>query len=237
MIAAAAQTASIRGDVTGNAARHLRFAGMAAARGVQLLVFPELSLTGYELDIAASHPIHPDDLVLAPMRALSAQAGMTVVVGAPIRGEAGVLHIGLIALLPDGTASTYAKVHVHSSEAHVFACGAGGPDLDIGGMKAGLAICRDAAIPEHAAKAASRHVDLYAASVMIDVPGSGRKVPLLEGYAREHGFAVLMANYSGVSGGDVSAGGSTIWRPGGEIAARAQGTEETLVIADLTPTR
>lgn len=210
---------------------------MAAARGVQLLVFPELSLTGYELDIAASHVIDPDDPVLTPFRALSEQAGMTIVVGAPIRGEAGVLHIGLIALLPGGSVSTYAKVHVHSSEAHVFACGAGGPDLQVDGMTAGLSICRDAAFPEHAAEAASRGVDLYAASVLIDIPGFERKVPLLDGYAREHRFAVLMANYSGVSGGEVSAGGSAIWFPGGEIAARAQGSEEALVIADLGATR
>lgn len=230
MVIAAAQIASARGDVAGNAARHLQFAEVAAGHGVRLLVFPELSLTGYELDAARNHVIHPDDAVLSPLRLLAADARMTIVVGAPIRGERGALHIGAIAMLPDGRLSAYAKVHVHSSEAHVFECGPGGPDLEIDGFPVGLAICRDAAIPEHASAAAARGAKLYAAGVMIDAEGYARKVPLMRGYARRHGIAVLMANYSGVSGGEVSAGKSAIWGEDGEAVAESPGTEESLVI-------
>lgn len=230
MVIAAAQIASARGDIAGNAARHLRFAEEAAKRGVRFLVFPELSLTGYELEIARDHVIHPDDAVLAPLRQLASRERMTAVVGAPVRGDRGALHIGAIAMLPDGSVSTYAKVHVHSSEAHVFECGPGGADLAIDGLSVGLAICRDAAIPEHAAAAASRGVKLYAAGVMIDGEGYARKVPLMRGYAREYGIAVLMANYSGISGGEVSAGKSAIWGEDGEPVAESPGTEESLVI-------
>lgn len=233
MIAAAAQIVSLRGDTAGNAARHLRFAGMAAARGAQLLVFPELSLTGYELDIAAAHVIHPDDALLVPLRLFAREVGMTIVVGAPVRGAGGALHIGAIAILPDGAASVYTKIHVHSSEEHVFAPGSGGPDLPVAGVPVALAICRDAAIPEHAAAAAARGAKFYAAGVMIDEAGYERKVPLMRGYARDLGLDVLMANYSGVSGGEVSAGKSAIWRAGGECAAESPGSEEALVTAEL----
>lgn len=50
---AAAQTISIPGDVPANIQRHLAFMQAAAQQGVQLLVFPELSLTGYEPSLAA----------------------------------------------------------------------------------------------------------------------------------------------------------------------------------------
>lgn len=51
---AAAQTVSIAGDVDANIARHLVFMQAAAARGVQLLVFPELSLTAMSLRLQAT---------------------------------------------------------------------------------------------------------------------------------------------------------------------------------------
>lgn len=50
---AAAQSISIAGDVRANLVRHQHFMQAAAEQGVQLLVFPELSLTGYERGLAA----------------------------------------------------------------------------------------------------------------------------------------------------------------------------------------
>ena len=44
---------------------------------------------------------------------------------------------------------------------------------------------------------------------------------LLQGYARDHDMAVLAANYSGTSGGHVSAGRSAFWAPGGRCVVAA----------------
>lgn len=46
---AAAQTIPVRGDVDANLKQHVRLVRAAAAEQAQVLVFPELSLTGYEL--------------------------------------------------------------------------------------------------------------------------------------------------------------------------------------------
>ncbi|MGH2830821.1 MAG: nitrilase-related carbon-nitrogen hydrolase, partial [Actinomycetota bacterium] len=46
---AVAQTSPVRGDVQANLEEHGRLVRVAAAEGAQLVVFPELSLTGYEL--------------------------------------------------------------------------------------------------------------------------------------------------------------------------------------------
>jgi predicted amidohydrolase len=51
---AVAQTVPIRGDVDANIEQHLRLIRVAAQEQAQVLVFPELSLTGYEVDIAPS---------------------------------------------------------------------------------------------------------------------------------------------------------------------------------------
>ena len=47
------QTQALKGDIAGNIARHLRFTELAIANGANMIVFPELSVTGYEPTLAA----------------------------------------------------------------------------------------------------------------------------------------------------------------------------------------
>jgi len=65
-----AQIKTRLGDVAGNLEHHLAYVEDAAREGVQLLVFPELSLTGYVLqDLAPSlaHKPVPEDPVFGPL--------------------------------------------------------------------------------------------------------------------------------------------------------------------------
>jgi predicted amidohydrolase len=179
LIIAAAQSASVPGDISQNVANHVRFATIAAEHRVQLLVFPELSLTGYELTLARSNALRPDSGELKPLRHLSTQAQMTIVAGAPVLTDNGELHVAALALRPDGSVSTYAKVHVHESELGVFTPGPGGATLMVEDATIALAICADASHPQHAAGAAAHGAGVYAAGVMIDEIGYARKVPLL----------------------------------------------------------
>ena len=230
LIIAAAQSSSVPGDIARNVAHHLRFGLVAAERGVQLLVFPELSLTGYELSLARANVVQLESPALDALRRLAKGAGMTIVVGGPMRGEGNVLHIAAFALRPDGSAATYTKEYVHQSEESVFTSGPGGPTLTVEDATVALAVCADASHAQHAARAATRGASLYAASVMITDDAYARKTGLLKGYAREHHIAVLMANYSGATGGEASAGKSAVWSENGELVAASAGREEELVI-------
>jgi predicted amidohydrolase len=230
LIMAAAQSASVPGDVRRNVSHHLQFGTMAAEHGAQLLVFPELSLTGYELTIARSKAVRPDSTDLDPLRHLATDAHMTVVAGAPVLNDKDELHIAALALRPDGSVMTYTKQYVHESEEAVFTSGPGGPPLLIECATVALAICADATHPQHAASAAARGANVYAASVMIDEIGYARKVALLRNYAVEHRMAVLMANYGGSTGGEVSAGKSSLWSEDGQLVAASTETEEALVV-------
>lgn len=227
---AAAQSGSKPGDVAHNVAHHLAVARIAAGRGVQLLVFPELSLTGYELSLARSAAVEPNSVILAPLRDFASESGMTIVAGAPVPNGDGDLHIGALRFHPDRSVSLYTKVHVHESEFVSFVPGTGGDPLFIEGQTVSLAICRDASFPEHAASAAGLGATIYAAGVMIDEAGYPRKSALMREYARMHRMAALLANYSGVTGGETSAGGSAIWDETGEPIALC-GKGEALVIA------
>ncbi len=59
---AVAQISSIRGDIDNNIKTHVNATIKAREEGVSLLVFPELSLTGYELDLAKTLAFTVDDV-------------------------------------------------------------------------------------------------------------------------------------------------------------------------------
>lgn len=114
LIIAAAQSSSIAGDLAGNIARHQRFMQIAAEHGVQLLVFPELSLTGYERGLAAQLALAPEAAVLQPLRDFAQEVGVTTVVGMPIRlSDAAPVLIGALVLGADGSLGVYSKQHLH----------------------------------------------------------------------------------------------------------------------------
>ncbi|UVM63538.1 carbon-nitrogen hydrolase family protein [Pseudomonas sp. P9_35] len=229
---AAAQSISIAGDVRANLLRHQHFMQAAAEQGVQLLVFPELSLTGYERGLAADLAILPEDAVLQPLRDLAQELGLTAVVGMPIRlsADAPVL-IGALVLGADGSLGVYSKQHLHPGEEVAFAPGHGGSMLTMGQDRIALAVCADFSHASHAAAAAGQGATLYAAGVLITEGGYVPDTTLLQGYARQHAMTVLMANHGGATGGWESAGRSAIWGPGGSLLAAAPGTGELLVIA------
>ena len=229
---AAAQTTSIAGDVPANIQWHLAFMQTAAAQGVQLLVFPELSLTGYEPALAAGLAIAPDDVRLEPLRDRAQALRLTAVVGMPIRlapGE-GVL-IGALVLGADGSLAVYTKQHLHPGEEVAFVAGQGGAALEWGDDRIALAVCADFSHASHPRQAAEAGANVYAAGVLISEGGYATDSALLQGYAAEHRMLVLMANHGGPSGGWACAGRSAIWSADGSLLAAAPGIGDALVIA------
>ncbi len=229
---AAAQSISIAGDVPANIERHLEFMRAAAQQGVQLLVFPELSLTGYEPSLAAELAIAPDARLLAPLREMAQELRLTAVVGMPIRlaPETGVL-IGALVLGADGSLAVYTKQHLHDGEEAAFVPGQGGAALEFGDDRVALAVCADFSHAGHPRAAARSGATVYAAGVLISEGGYATDSALLQGYAAEHGLVVLMANHGGPSGGWACAGRSAIWAADGDLLAAVPGLGDALLIA------
>ena len=229
-IIAAAQYAALAGDVAGNIERHLHYASTAATLGVQLLVFPELSLTGYEINRAEELVVNPHSAILDPLKALARESSMTIVAGAPVRFGASDLHIGEFAFLPDGHVAVYTKRYLHGAEKKIFAPGQGGPILHLGRIVLAMAICADVSEPDHAANAAANKASVYAASMMITEAGYAQDAALLRGYAKKHAMTVLMANHAVPTGGWVPVGRSAIWNEQGALVAACPDTRESLVL-------
>lgn len=227
---AAAQAVSSRGAVEANLERHCRLAERAAAEGVEVLVFPELSATGYELDVAPKLAFAAGDDRLEPVLEVAAASQVVLSVGAPIRLDSG-LHIGAFVIEPDRSARIYTKRHLFGDEKAVFEPGDRDPLLDLGDDRAVFAICADTSHPEHAAAAAERGASLYLAGVFFDPESYPTSAARLSGYAAGHAMAVVMANAGGPATGFEAAGRSAVWSDSGALVACLDGLGPGLAVA------
>ena len=228
---AAAQCAIRDGDIPANLALHLAFMRQAHEQGVNLLLFPELSLTGYAPAVSSGLAQDLDTPLLAPLRQFAQAAGMTTVVGMPLevpgqdkpRIAACILH-------PDGSIAVYTKQHLHTGEDVFFSAGSGGDLLSVAGLSVALSVCADFSHPEHAAQAAQRGAQVYATGVLIGETGYPVDSALLQGYAQRHAMAVLMANHGGTTGGWAASGRSAFWDEQGRCVVAASGIGNRLLI-------
>jgi predicted amidohydrolase len=231
---ALAQSASVPGDVRTNVAEHVRWIEAAAAQGVQLLVFPELSLSGYEPALAQQAAIEEDDPALRPLRVASLMTGVTVIAGAPLRDTAGGKpFIAALIFQPDGEVIVQCKQHLHPGEDAAFQAaqhpGQLGRTLEMQGQRIALAICADFSHASHAAAAAQAGATLYIASALVSEGGYAADAAMLEGYARSHPMAVALANHGADTGGWKSAGKSALWGQGANLLVQAPAGEAMMI--------
>ncbi len=230
IVIAAAQSRSIRGDLQDNILTHLRFIERAAAAGCRLLVFPELSLIGYELDLAATLQFRRDDPRLDPIRNAAKKHDMHIVVGGPLASEEERPYLGALVVSPQRTVC-YPKTHVHESEAPYFLSGEDSCVVVIDGNRVGIAICADTSYASHAATVASRGAQLYVASVMKTNAEMFDHVRRMNQYAIAHRMGILTANYAGSSGRRESAGKSAFWDERGDLIVQVDSNVESLLVS------
>ena len=233
LIVAAAQTTCIDGDLAANLEQHLELARQAAEQGAQVLVFPELSLTGYLIADAPRLAMPRDDSRLRPIAEAAQLHALTLVVGLPLREHEG-LYIASLAFAPDGKRTRYTKQHLSAfgtaaevdrtidgqvppAEATVFQPGENSPLLRLGPLNAALAVCADTGRPGHARCARDQGASIYLASMFI-IPSAYRAdAGAARRHARENGLALVLANYAGTNGGLKAAGRSHICSHTGEL--------------------
>jgi predicted amidohydrolase len=229
---AIAQTCPVMGDVAANSAEHLALIGLAVAEGAEIVLFPELSLTGYEPGMAELLAFTETDARLRPLVDAAVAGGVHVIVGAPLRiGPA--LHIGAFILGPSGSVALYTKRRLGAfgesascdgtippAESTVFTPGDRDPLVEYGSGRAAIAVCADIGDTAHARRARARGADTYLASMFVIPAEFDGDAAKLATYARDHAMVVAMANFGGPSGGLAAAGRSAIWTETGRLVAQ-----------------
>ncbi|MBB4663622.1 NAD+ synthase [Conexibacter arvalis] len=228
------------GDIAGNEQKIRE--GIAAARGqqAQLVLFPELALTGYP----------PEDLLLkehflrdarAALERLAAEVtDVVALVGFPER-EDDVYNS--LAVLADGEVKAiYRKVYLPNygvfDEQRYFATGEGGALIEVGGHRIGLTICEDIWEPgppasDEAYGGASVIVNI-SASPFHAGKGLERERMLIQ---RARDTMCVVAFCALVGGQDelVFDGHSLVLDHRGEVLARAGQFTEELLVATVDP--
>lgn len=228
---AAAQVASVCGDIERNIGTHAAAIEAAARCGVSVLVFPELSLTGYEPDLAAELAITPMDNRLLRLIDLARLHRIEVIVGAPLQRGATKPALGAIVISASGSPNTYRKMHLGDSERTYFTHGDAPLAISVSGHTVGLAICADSSQPGHPQTYANLGADIYAASVFLNAEWYATDVSRLADYAARYKMLTVMANHADSAGTLSSVGKSAIWKPDGALLAQTDGTESALLVA------
>jgi predicted amidohydrolase len=226
LVIAVAQPMCVPKNVTLNAMLHAMTVREARAR---VVVFPEMSLTGYEFDVPA---LGVDDPRLRPLVEACAETGSLALVGAPVIGD----HIAVLAVDGSGVTVAYRKMYLGAAETARFSPGTEPAVLDVDGRRIGLAICKDTGVPRHATDTAALGIDGYVAGVLERIDEAA-VIPQRAGrVATEHGVWVAVASFAGSTGGgyDQAAGRSGFWAAGGALIAQA-GPERGTIVRETLP--
>ncbi len=230
---AAAQAESVSGDVEANVRSAVALVDSAVHRGAQVVVLPELFLTGY--DPAAfddAHAIELDDPRLTPLAEARPQA--LVLAGAAVR-ESGAPRLVLLAFHRGQVRLAYRKQHLFSDEAGYFVPGDTGASVDFEGWRLGLGICYDGCFPEHARAAAVAGATAYLCPAAYVVGSEHRRDLYYPARALDNGMYVVFAGLVGRCGDHAYSGGSAVFDPEGQVVDRVGTDSPAMVVVDLDP--
>src|SRR3978361_829076 len=226
------------GDIAGNAERIRAGRSAALDAGAELVLFPELALTGYP----------PEDLLLrehfltdaaAALRELAEDThGIVAVVGFPERAEDVYNSAAVIA---DGAVhAIYRKVYLPNygvfDEQRYFQAGQAGAVMDIGQERLGLTVCEDIWEPGPPASDEA----LAGATLVLNISASpyhaGKGAQLEQMFARRARENLACVAFCALVGGQdelLFDGHSFVVDHTGQTIARAAQFEEQLLICDV----
>jgi predicted amidohydrolase len=224
-----AQTRPVKGDIPANIERHIAL--IEFARGADVIIFPELSLTGYEPTLAKELAIEPDDSRLDEFQAISDSSAVTLGVGAPTRSTSGP-RITMFLFQPRKPRLTYSKRYLHPDEEPFFVAGQQIMTLNVNRAVIAPAICYELSVREHSENAARSGASVYMASVAKTAKGLDAAIPALTGIAHQYSMTVLMANSVGECDGCECAGKTSAWNNKALLVGQLNDRDEGVLTID-----
>jgi NAD+ synthase (glutamine-hydrolysing) len=240
---AAAQINTSVGDIDGNAMLIEKWIGLAQDQGADLVVFPELTITGYP----------PEDLVLynnfiaanktalnriaATVDDIVAMVGFAdseeTPTGTKLFNSAAVIHNRKVV-------TTYRKIHLPNygvfDERRYFTPGSECPIISLNGIKVGFNICEDIwgeIGPSEVQCANGAQIIINLNSSPYESGKQGDRVDIVTDLSRRNRVYTLYANQIGGQDELVFDGGSMLAGPDGELLGTSPRFEESLLVVDV----
>lgn len=250
LVVAAVQMNGLLGEVERNLDEVARWAGEAAAGDADLVLFPELVITGHWCSTESwkASECVPEGPIVRRIEELSRRHDLYISVGMGEK-EHGVQYNSQILVGPSGYIGKQRKLHMSSDEYFHYRGGTEMPVLDAGRCKVGTVICYDNVFPE-----VVRVLALKGAEVMLSPHaarfgkwtkrGERKAVAKQKGFYRkvyatrayDNGVFYVVTNQAGPAGENTNhAGGVMFFDPKGDVIAESKTRmiEDEMVIARL----
>jgi len=228
------------GDIPGNARRVIEAAHEARDQlDAQLMLFPELCLTGYPPEDLLLRPDLQDHVLKALEQIRREVTGITLVVGHPQAGVAGLYNAATV-IRERRIVATCLKQHLPNysvfDEKRYFVPGAEPCVFELEGQRFGLTICEDIWSPGPAAqlKAQGAQMILNINASPFHAQKAAEREAVVADRVRETGLPVAYLNLVGWQDELVFDGGSFVMDGHGGITQRAAICCEELIAVDLS---
>lgn len=236
---AAAQINTTVGDLEGNVRLIKDWIGQSQEQGVDLVTFPELTITGYP----------PEDLVLYDnfiaankdaLNRISATVDDIVAIVGFVDSENGKLFNAAAVLHQQKVVATYRKIHLPNygvfDEQRYFNSGDECLVLSIRGLRIGINICEDIWEldgPSEVQHAAGAQIIVNLNASPYELGKQGERLKIVTDLSRRNHVFTLYANQVGGQDELIFDGGSMLVGPAGELLSRSAQFEEALLVADI----
>ena len=224
------QTRPVKGDIDANIHSHQKLLEMAVAVETDFIIFPELSITGYEPELVRELATTQDDVRFDVLQKISDANHITIGIGVPTLAGNGT-YISQLYFRPGKPRVVYSKLFLHSSEEEYFVRGDHYINLRIADANIAPAICYELSVTEHAERAATSGADIYAVSVVEE--NIEKAIRRLTNVATEHSMTVMMANAIGKTGIYECPGKSSIWSNKGRLVGQLNDSHEGILVFDM----
>jgi len=226
---AIAQLKSMKGDIPANIEKHIKFIERACLLNADFIFFPELSLTGYEPELAEKLAVDKNDKRFDVLQQTSDQKMISFAVGVPTISENGI-YISMLIFQPKQQKLIYSKQQLHEDELPYFKNGNEQVLITLKNQKIAPAICYESLQTDHANEAARLGAAIYIASVAKSKNGINKAFAHYPNVAKKYKMPVLMSNCIGECDNFISAGFSSVWNKEGELVVQFDNQQEGLLI-------
>jgi omega-amidase len=236
---AAAQIACTPGDLEGNLRKVRDFVSRAKESGAELIVFPEMTDTGYSMPAIQKHATSWKEGTVPRLQEMAKQLSLAIVAGVSDR-EGSHIYNSQAFIDADGSIlAKYRKTHLVAAaplnESTCFVPGERFVSNKVGSFNFGLTICYDLRFPEVCRKLAVEHgANVFLNSSAWPIVRVEHLRILALARAIENQSYLILANRVGVDDGVTLCGTSVIIDPYGVILAAASVDREEIVYADIS---
>ncbi len=236
---AVAQISCVLGDPEANLAKVRDFSRRAKDAAAELIVFPEMTDTGYSMPVIQKYASHWKTGFVPGLQEIARRTSIAIVSGVSERDGSSIYNSQIFVDATGDIVAKYRKTHLYAvapvEEQTCFAPGDSFTSFELGGMQFGFSICYDLRFPEMFRKLVTQqNVGALLISSAWPFPRVEHFRVLAQARAIENQSYMIASNRVGKDKDLWFCGSSVIIDPRGVVIAAASADREELIYGDLS---